>query len=96
MGEINKLTQAEEERLYLLLEELGEAQQAIGKILRHGYESHHPRIPEVSNRDNLEREIGDIGVILEMMTDSGDLDMENIEKHAIIKKERLLKYLYYQ
>ena len=35
----NKLSAAEAERLALLLEELGEAQQAIGKILRHGYEN---------------------------------------------------------
>lgn len=35
----NKLNDAQSERLALLLEELGEAQQAIGKILRHGYQS---------------------------------------------------------
>lgn len=33
----NDLSNAELERLALLLEELGEAQQVIGKILRHGY-----------------------------------------------------------
>lgn len=33
----NQLTNAQAERLHILLEELGEAQQAIGKILRHGY-----------------------------------------------------------
>ncbi len=38
----NGLTDAQAERLALLLEELGEAQQAIGKILRHGYESMSP------------------------------------------------------
>lgn len=38
----NRLTPAQAERLYYLLEELGEAQQAIGKILRHGYESRDP------------------------------------------------------
>jgi hypothetical protein len=39
----NGLAPAETERLALLLEELGEAQQAIGKILRHGYESQATR-----------------------------------------------------
>lgn len=43
MGEqFNGLTPAQAERLFYLLEELGEAQQAIGKILRHGYESRDP------------------------------------------------------
>ena len=36
------LTLSRLERLALLLEELGEAQQVIGKILRHGYDSRHP------------------------------------------------------
>jgi NTP pyrophosphatase (non-canonical NTP hydrolase) len=40
--QFNGLTPAEAERLFYLLEELGEAQQAIGKILRHGYESRDP------------------------------------------------------
>lgn len=41
----NGLTPAEAERLALLSEELGEAQQAIGKILRHGYDSSNPVDP---------------------------------------------------
>lgn len=57
----NKLTPAEAERLALLLEEMGEAQQAIGKILRHGYESKHPSKPDgPTNRESLEREVGDV------------------------------------
>jgi NTP pyrophosphatase (non-canonical NTP hydrolase) len=40
--QFNGLTPAEAERLFYLLEELGEAQQAIGKTLRHGYESRDP------------------------------------------------------
>ena len=47
MKHFNQLTPAEAERLALLLEELGEAQQAIGKILRHGYASTHPANPGV-------------------------------------------------
>jgi hypothetical protein len=38
----NGLTPAEAERLALLAEECGEVIQAIGKVLRHGYESRHP------------------------------------------------------
>jgi hypothetical protein len=46
MEYFNSLTPAELERLSLLLEELGEAQQAIGKILRHGYKE-LPRKPSM-------------------------------------------------
>lgn len=42
MKNFNGLSPAETERLALLSEEMGEVQQAIGKILRHGYESIHP------------------------------------------------------
>lgn len=42
--QFNALTPAEAERLFYLLEKLGEAQQAIGKILRHGYESYDPTV----------------------------------------------------
>lgn len=48
----NRLTPAEAERLALLAEECGEAIQAIGKILRHGYESNHPEFTE-TNRTQL-------------------------------------------
>ena len=54
----NELTPAESERLALLSEEMGEAIQAIGKILRHGYESTGPKTI-VRNRTSLEKELGD-------------------------------------
>ena len=48
----NELTPAEAGAiLRLLAEEMGEALQVVGKILRHGYESYHPSHPEgPSNR----------------------------------------------
>jgi len=55
----NRLSPAQAESLALLLEELGEAQQAIGKILRHGLYANHPATGVV-NRAALERELGDV------------------------------------
>lgn len=55
----NKLSPSQAESLALLLEELGEAQQAIGKILRHGLRTSHPATGVV-NRDALEHELGDV------------------------------------
>lgn len=40
----NNLTAAEQERLAILAEEMGEALQIIGKIIRHGYESYNPTL----------------------------------------------------
>jgi hypothetical protein len=73
----NRLTAAEAERLALLLEELGEAQQAIGKILRHGYESHNPLSATVSpsNRETLETEVGHVQHAIDRMTLACDLNV---------------------
>ena len=95
----NVLTPAEVERLALLLEELGEAQQAIGKILRHGYESCDPTRPygeRQTNRRDLEDEIGDVQAAVLMMTAAGDLNPSEI-RHAIDRKARRVKrYLHHQ
>ncbi len=55
----NQLSPSEAERLAMLAEGCGEVVQAIGKILRHGYESTHPD-GGPTNRATLERECGDV------------------------------------
>ena len=92
----NQLSGAEAERLALLLEELGEAQQAIGKILRHGYESHHPdRLS--TNRQELEKELGDISAAIHILCERNkDLSSFNI---AMARDEKILKvakYMHHQ
>lgn len=70
----NKLTPAEAERLAWLMEECAEAQQAIGKILRHGYNSKNPFDPNhEGNRADLLREIRDINAAVNLMIEKGDL-----------------------
>lgn len=73
----NKLTPAEDERLALLLEEMGEAQQVIGKIMRHGYDSRHP-YGGPTNRQMLEREIGDIRFAMNLLFESYDINQTNV------------------
>jgi len=75
MENFNGLNNAESERIALLLEEFGEVQQAIGKILRHGFENRHPSSTE-TNREELEREIGDVFCAVSMMAKKGDVNME--------------------
>lgn len=57
----NNLSDAELERLAYLAEECGEVIQVIGKIIRHGYESHNPFDPETkSNRTLLTMELTNV------------------------------------
>lgn len=64
----NGLTDAQEERLFMLAEELCEAGQAIGKTLRHGYDSTHPEGGE-TNREWLERELGDVAAVIKKLVE---------------------------
>lgn len=71
----NRLTPAQAERLAMLAEEAGEIVQAVGKILRHGYDSHHPRDPDQkTNKELLRREIVDLMAVFRLMGESGDVD----------------------
>lgn len=92
----NKLTPAKIERLALLSEEAGEVQQTIGKILRHGYEETHPDNTRETNRQALEREIGDFTAIIQIMMNSKDLNLDNIKKARMAKIGRIVRYLHHQ
>lgn len=97
MQNFNELTNAETERLALLAEELGEATHAIGKILRHGYESKNPyHIQGPTNREALEREVADVYVAIRMMFDAGDIRRMACATHEDIKTEAVKKYLHHQ
>jgi hypothetical protein len=93
----NGLSDAQLERLALLSKEMGEAQQAIGKILRHGYESYNPLVDTgMTNRRELEREIGDVWVASEMVMDAHDVSRAGVIDRANAKKESLKKWLHHQ
>lgn len=71
MQHFNQLTPAEAERLAILIEECGETIQAASKVLRHGWESYDPTLPEgerVTNRMHLSKEIGHIYAAVNTMT----------------------------
>lgn len=95
MEGFNQLTPAEAERLALLAEELGEAIQAIGKILRHGYNSRHPD-GGPTNRELLQSELGDVYAAMDMLSDAGDLDPLAISCAMFRKKERVMQYMHHQ
>ena len=92
----NGLTDAEAERLALLLEELGEAQQVIGKVLRHGYESVNPYEPTTTNRQRLSTELGDVLVAIDFLIDYGDFKQEDLEDRKRVKHHRIWDWLHHQ
>lgn len=93
----NKLSDAEDERLAILAEELGETVQAIGKIQRHGYNSINPATRSgLTNRDRLAREIGDALFMINLMITAGDINGKAIHKAAINKQAKIQKYLHHQ
>lgn len=92
--QFNGLTPAEAERLFLLSEELGEAQQAIGKILRHGYESRHPD-GGPTNREALTAELGDIDAVADLLNHFEDVSAENINFYRQHKLDTVNRYLHH-
>lgn len=93
----NNLTPAEHERLVILNEECAEVQQAISKILRHGYESTNPTIPDSeTNREALERELGDLFHAARRLIGCADVHGGLIEERAQSKPRHILPYLHHQ
>ncbi len=94
--QFNGLTPAEHERIALLMEEMGEAIQVCGKILRHGYLNHHPDNPDEFNRMLLEKELGDVAYAVWLMCDNKDVDQEAINSRMMAKGQSIGKYLHHQ
>jgi NTP pyrophosphatase (non-canonical NTP hydrolase) len=93
----NNLSAAQAERLAILLEEMGEAQQAIGKILRHGYDSCNPTIiATTNNRDDLARELGDVQYAIDKLIGNGDVDRMAITRRTADKPSKIAPYLHHQ
>lgn len=93
----NRLTEAEAERLAPAAEEMAEAIHAIGKILRHGYESTNPLTPQgPTNRDWLEQEIAHVYVATRMMFDAGDIRRIACAAHEDAKADSLHRYMHHQ
>lgn len=94
----NGLTPSQDERLAVLIEEMGEAIQIACKVLRHGYESHDPTNPryQQTNRQLLEVELGHVRHAMIRLCDYGDLDKEAIHESADKKARSIGKWLHHQ
>jgi hypothetical protein len=97
MCHINMLNESQIERLAILSEEMGEAQQIIGKILRHGFNSYNPNLlTHTTNRVLLHRELGHVLYAIDMLTDARDVDRTAIRAQTAQKANRIKPYLHYQ
>ena len=90
----NNLSPAETERLSILLEECGEVQQVIGKILRHGYDSGHPD-GGPTNRECLELELGDVYHAYQRLCVREDINEEAVLERAVVKGIKISQWLHH-
>lgn len=90
----SNLSPAELERLAILAEECGEVTQMVGKILRHGYESHHPS-GGLPNRRLLEEELGHVKFITELMIRRTDVSRVEIDEYLQEKSLSVSQYLHH-
>lgn len=93
MKSFNGLTAKEAELLALLAEECGEVIQAVGKVLRHGFESRHPD-GGPTNREALASEIGHTRAATFLLFDSG-ISQNRVTKASNEKLTKVEAYLHH-
>jgi hypothetical protein len=92
----NELSPAQAERLALLIEEQGKVLQVIGKILRFGYDSRHPKNPRISNRELLEKELDDVDAALALMFKARDISENERDGWARNKLSVIARWVRHQ
>lgn len=94
MSIYNNLSDDEEERVAIHMEESGESLQEIGKILRHGYDCWNPYDPDkVTNRQRLTKEVGDMMIASRLLIKAGDIDEDFLKAHVREKIVRMQKFI---
>lgn len=92
----NELTEAQAERLAVLLEEMGELQQAIGKIFRHGYNSCNPDVENhKGNRHDFSIECADVICAIQHCESENDLIHKVLNDRHSVRPEKIKKYLHH-
>ncbi|WZP00697.1 hypothetical protein EP7_002346 [Isosphaeraceae bacterium EP7] len=79
----------------MIAEEMGEAIKAIGKVLRHSYESKHPD-GGPTYRESLDKELGDVRHVMIRLCHAGDLHKIAIHDRADAKAVIVGPYLHHQ
>lgn len=84
----NSLTEEQEYLLVYGMEECGEVIQASSKIWRFGPDSTRKK-STLTNREELEMELGDLFCIAERLISTGLISKEKIEEHSFKKHRKL-------
>lgn len=91
------LTEAEAERLALLVGECAAVIHSAGKVLQHGWKSHNPTVTNsLTNQGSLEQKLGNLRLVVQMMIDAGDLIDAAISLSMIRKASDIDKWLHHQ
>jgi len=90
--QLGKCTHEEKEILNILLEECSEVIQAISKIFRFGFESCHPEHPFLTNRVHLTEELGDLHCMINLLSQKGVVNYDEIIRYSEMKLTKLKKY----
>lgn len=94
-GDVPGLSPGEIERLAWFAEECGEAIQAAGKVLRHGYQGASP-FGGPTNRVALEREIGHLRAAIDSLTAGGDTRAGDVRHWRQKKATEVHKWMVHQ
>lgn len=91
----SSLSDAEVERIAFLSGELCEAGAELQRVIRFGYASSHPDKKE-TNREAVEKEIGDVVHAIILMMTNGDISPSVISKRIQEKSISCRPYLFHQ
>jgi NTP pyrophosphatase (non-canonical NTP hydrolase) len=95
MGSHGAVSGPEAERLHLLQEECAEVIQAVSKVLRHGWDQRHPSRPSLSNRQDLEAEVGHLRFALGLLEQNLDVNSTAVHQSATRKGSTIAPFLHF-
>jgi len=97
MNNNHHLTPAQIELLALLSEQFGGAVQAVGEVLRHGYDKSDPaKSNGATSGSRLETALGNVRATMIMLCESENVSKERIHFMADYKSQQVKKHLRYQ
>lgn len=80
------------EVLDIIQEEAAEVIHIVSKIKRFGWTAYHPDMPDFSNRERLQNELGDFLALIGILVRNKIIDEVAIEEAARKKLEKLKKW----
>jgi NTP pyrophosphatase (non-canonical NTP hydrolase) len=79
------------EVLLIIQEECAEVVQAVSKVIRFGWENHHPERTK-TNREELEEELGDLLAMYDILLQTREIDPANVSQARANKYNKLKQY----